>query len=63
MAKSELLKLAAEELGLPARFVRWRYLLPDVVAEVGDLPSRLDVHRAVQVHACQQWVLADATHH
>lgn len=63
MAKSELLKLAADELGVPARFVRWRYLLPEVVAEVAELPSRLDVHRAVQVNAGQQWLLADATHH
>src|SRR5262245_57222700 len=63
LAKSELLMLAAWELGIPARYVCWLYLLPDVVPEVSDLPSRLDVHRAVQVHVNQRWMLADATHH
>jgi transglutaminase-like putative cysteine protease len=63
LAKSELMKLAAEALGMTARYVCWLYLLPDVVPEVADLPSRLDVHRAVQVRIGARWILADATHH
>jgi len=63
LAKSELLMLAAWELGIPARYVCWLYLLPDVVREVGDLPSRLDAHRAVQMRVSGRWMLADATHH
>ena len=63
VAKSELLMLAARELGTAARYVCWLYLLPDVVPEVAELPSRLDVHRAVQVRTGGSWVLADATHH
>jgi hypothetical protein len=63
LAKSELMRLAAEELRIAARYVCWLYLLPAVVSEVAELPSRLDVHRAVQVHVGGTWVLADATHH
>ncbi|HEX3493515.1 MAG TPA: transglutaminase family protein [Streptosporangiaceae bacterium] len=63
LAKSELLSLALRELGHPTRFVRWPYLLPDVVPEVALLPGRLDVHRAVQVRVGGTWVLADAAHH
>jgi len=63
LAKSELMRLAASQLDIPARYVCWLYALPDVVPEVADLPSRLDVHRAVQVHIDGTWVLADATHH
>jgi hypothetical protein len=63
LAKSELLRLAARVLAIPARYVCWLYLLPDVVPEVAELPSRLDVHRAVQVGVGGAWVLADATHH
>lgn len=63
MAKSELLTLTAWELGIPARYVCWLYLLPEVVPEARELPSRLDEHRAVQVRVGQRWMLADATHH
>jgi transglutaminase-like putative cysteine protease len=63
LAKSELMRLAAGQLEIPARYVFWLYELPVVVPEVADLPSRLDVHRAVQVHLAGTWVLADATHH
>lgn len=62
LAKSELMKLIAESLGVPARFVRWRYLIPAVVPEVTELPDRLDVHRAVQVRPGPKWLLADVTH-
>jgi hypothetical protein len=63
LAKSELMRLAARKLGMAARYVCWLYLLPAVVPEVAELPSRLDVHRAVQVRVGGTWVLADATHH
>jgi transglutaminase-like putative cysteine protease len=63
LAKSELMRLAAQELEIPARYACWLYRLPDVVPEVAELPSRLDVHRAVQVRIGGTWVLADATHH
>jgi transglutaminase-like putative cysteine protease len=63
LAKSELMRLAAQLLGITARYVCWLYLLPDVVPEVAELPSRLDVHRTVQVRVGDTWVLADATHH
>lgn len=63
LAKSELMRLAAQNLGIAARYVCWPYLLPAVVPEVAQLPSRLDVHRAVQVHVGGSWILADATHH
>lgn len=55
--------LAARELGMPARHVRFPYLLPDVVPEVAELPGRLDLHRAVQVRIGGAWVLADTTNH
>jgi len=63
LAKSELLSLALRQLGARTRFVRWPYLLPEVVPEVAALPARLDVHRAVHVQVGASWVLADATHH
>jgi Transglutaminase-like superfamily len=63
LAKSELMRLAARVLQIPARYAWWLYLLPDVVPEVAELPSRLDVHRAVQLRVGGSWVLADATHH
>jgi hypothetical protein len=62
LAKSDLLARKLRNLGLQTRLARWRYLLPDVVPEVADLPSRLDVHRAVLVHINGDWVLVDATH-
>lgn len=48
---------------MPARFVRWRYLLPWVVPEMTALPSRLDVHRAAQLFVAGTWVLVDPAHH
>jgi len=63
VAKSELMMLAAGELGIMTRYVCWLYLLPDVVPEAAELPSRLDVHRTVQLRIGGTWVLADATHH
>ena len=62
LAKSELLARWLNGLGLETRFVRWRYLLPDVVAEVHQLPSRIDVHRTVEVRLRDRWLLVDATH-
>jgi hypothetical protein len=63
LAKSELMRLAAGVLQIPGRYAWWPYLLPDVVPEVAELPSRLDVHRAAQLRVGGSWVLADATHH
>jgi hypothetical protein len=65
LAKSELLAmaLAAKALGIPARYVRWRYLIPEAVPEVAELPSRVDLHRAVQLLVGGKWVLVDSTHH
>jgi transglutaminase-like putative cysteine protease len=62
LAKSERLAARFEAAGAPARLVRWRYELPAVVPEALELPSRLDVHRAVQVRLGDEWVLVDATH-
>lgn len=62
LAKSELLGLAAKFLGFPARYVRWRYQLPDVVPETAHLSSRIDLHRAVQLRLAAKWVLVDCTH-
>jgi transglutaminase-like putative cysteine protease len=36
--------------------------LPAVVPEIDRLPSRLDLHRAVEVTVEDRWVLVDATH-
>lgn len=62
LAKSDLLARRLRRLGFSVRLVRWLYLLPDVVPEVGELPSRLDLHRAVDVWRGGEWILADATH-
>lgn len=63
LAKSDLMMMAAGELGVPCRFVRWRYLLPEVVPEAAALPSRVDVHRTVQLKVGGSWLLAGPTHH
>jgi transglutaminase-like putative cysteine protease len=39
-----------------------RYLLPVVIPLVDTLPSRVDLHRAVQIQINDQWLLVDATH-
>jgi transglutaminase-like putative cysteine protease len=62
LAKSDLLARKLTELGLEARLVRFRYLLPSVVPEVEALPERTDLHRAVQVGIGGNWILVDATH-
>lgn len=62
LAKADLLARLLRTANLETRLVRWRYVLPDVVPEVAELPSRLDVHRAVQVRIGAHWVLIDATH-
>lgn len=48
-AKADLLARGLCYLGYDARRVWWRYLLPDAVPEVRLLPSREDVHAAVEV--------------
>jgi transglutaminase-like putative cysteine protease len=63
LAKSDLMMMASAELGVPCRFVRWQYLLPEVVPEAAALPSRVDVHRTVQLKVGGSWLLADPTHH
>ncbi|MEU4288253.1 hypothetical protein AB0E63_08510 [Kribbella sp. NPDC026596] len=62
LAKSALLIEELERIGLRARQVRWRYLLPEEPVEVRLLPSRHDVHSAVQVQLGERWTLVDATH-
>lgn len=62
LAKAELLAQLLGLHGLECRLVRLPYLLPDVVPEVRLLPSRLDLHRAVQVLLEGCWRLVDATH-
>lgn len=63
LAKSELLRDTLAATGGEARLVRWAYLLPLVVPEAQRLPSRLDMHRAVQLRTQRGWMLVDATHH
>ena len=62
LAKSALLIEELQGLGLCARRVRWRYLLPEHPVEVRLLPTRYDVHSAVQVRLGERWALVDATH-
>ena len=61
LAKTALLSAALTSLGYGSRTVRWLYELPDQPREVRDLPSRWDLHSAVEVHI-QRWLLVDATH-
>ncbi|MFF2228932.1 hypothetical protein ACFVV7_37065 [Streptomyces globisporus] len=62
LAKSDYLRTEFAALGLAVRRVRWLYHLPDSPAEVMLLPSREDVHSAVEVNIDGTWVLVDATH-
>jgi len=61
-AKAELLARGLRLLGADARLVRWRYRLPAWPPEVGLLPSRDDLHTAVEVAVAGRRVLVDATH-
>ncbi|UBU16439.1 transglutaminase domain-containing protein [Nonomuraea gerenzanensis] len=62
LAKSAYLIRGFLALGYLARRVRWLYHLPDRPAEVRLLPSREDVHSAVEVLIEDRWTLVDATH-
>ncbi|MEV0623687.1 transglutaminase family protein [Nonomuraea sp. NPDC050404] len=62
LAKSAYLIEGFRALGYQARRVRWLYHLPDRPAEVRLLPSREDVHSAVEVLIEGRWTLVDATH-
>jgi hypothetical protein len=62
LAKSAFLAREMKRLGLEVRRVRWLYLLLPWPPEVGLLPSREDVHTAVEVWLGRRWVLIDATH-
>ncbi|TDC08061.1 hypothetical protein E1267_11340 [Nonomuraea longispora] len=62
LAKAAYLIRGFRALGYPARRVRWLYYLPDRPAEVRLLPSREDVHSAVEVLIEGRWTLVDATH-
>ncbi|MEU1221341.1 hypothetical protein [Streptomyces microflavus] len=62
LAKSDYLRTEFAALGLTVRPVRWLYHLPPQPAEVALLPSREDVHTAVEVNIDGTWVLVDATH-
>jgi transglutaminase-like putative cysteine protease len=57
LAKADLLARRLGAAGLPTRLVRWRYELPAVVPEIDRLPSRLDLHRAVEVMVKGRWLL------
>jgi len=62
VAKADLLTYGLRLLGDDARRVRWRYQLPAWPPEVGLLPSRDDLHTAIEVAIAGRWVLVDATH-
>lgn len=62
LAKSDLLARDLALLGRATRRVRWRYHLPDQPPAVALLPSREDIHSAVEVCIGGRWVLIDATH-
>lgn len=62
LAKADLLTRGLRLLGDDVRRVRWRYQLPAWPPEVGLLPSRDDIHTAVEVAIAGHWVLVDATH-
>lgn len=62
LAKADLPTRGLWLLGCDARRVRWRYQLPIQPPEVGLLPSRDDIHTAVEVDIEGHWVLVDATH-
>lgn len=62
LAKSDLLRCGIALLGLHAERVRWLYYLPDQPPEVSLLPTRLDLHSAVEVIIGERRCLVDATH-
>lgn len=62
LAKAAYLLREAARLGYEVRRVRWLYHLPPLPAEVALLPSREDVHTAVEILLDGRWVLMDATH-
>lgn len=62
LAKADLLARGLRLLGDDARRVRWRYALPEWPPEVRLLPSRDDIHTAIEVMIAGHWVLVDATH-
>lgn len=62
LAKSDLLQQGFRRLGYQARRVRWRYELPPQPPEVALLPSRSDVHTAVEILVGNLWILVDGTH-
>jgi hypothetical protein len=62
LAKADLLLRGLGLLGYQARRVRWLYHLPNQPPEVALLPSREDVHTAVEVEISECWLLVDATH-
>lgn len=62
LAKADLLLQGFQLLGYGARRVRWRYQLPEQPPEVALLPSRDDIHTAVEVQLGGRWILVDATH-
>lgn len=62
LAKADYLHRGLARLGHRVRRVRWLYLLPAEPPEVSLLPSRQDVHTAVEVLISGRWTLVDATH-
>jgi transglutaminase-like putative cysteine protease len=62
LAKADLLREGFRILGYEVRRVRWRYELPPRPPEVALLPSRYDIHTAVEIWIDRQWALVDGTH-
>jgi transglutaminase-like putative cysteine protease len=61
LAKADLLRHGFRRIGVHVRTVKWRYNLPPNPPEVATLPSRFDIHTAVEIAVDGAWVLVDAT--
>jgi transglutaminase-like putative cysteine protease len=62
LAKADLLWHGFRRIGVGVRRVKWRYELPPSPPEVALLPSRVDIHTAVEIAIDGAWILVDATH-
>ena len=62
LAKADLLWHGFRQIGVGVRRVKWRYELPPSPPEVALLPSKVDIHTAVEIAIDGAWILVDATH-
>lgn len=64
LAKADLLAWGLAQLACETRLVRWLSILPPEPSEVDLLPSRDDIHTAVEARVTRgaSWILVDATH-